>query len=137
MPGQEIPEGELVTVPPPLTVIVSFCAGSEANVAVTLSALFIVITQAPVPEQAPDQPVNLYPRAAAGVSVTFVPDANAAEQAPGQAIPVGELVTVPPLPVTVTVSVSGVVPFCVTENVAIPATTRLPLRLPPVLAAMV
>ena len=99
-----MPAGELFTVPLPLTVTVSVCAGSDANVAVTLWALFIVTVQAPVPEQAPDQPVNLYPRAAAGVSVTLVPEVNAAEQVPGQEMPEGELVTVP-LPLTVTVRV--------------------------------
>ncbi len=106
VPGHEMPEGELVTVPLPPTLTVSVCAGSEVNVALTLSALFIVTPQDPVPEQAPDQPVNLYPRAAEAESVTEVPWRNDAEQVPGHEMPEGELVTVP-LPLTLTVSVSS------------------------------
>jgi hypothetical protein len=98
----------------------------------------MVTTQEPVPEQAPDQPMNLNPSAAEALSVTFVPSAKTAEQVPGQAMPAGELVTVPPLPLTVTVSVSIGVPFCATANMASPpATTRSPLRLLPGFAATV
>jgi len=43
------------------------------NVAVTLWAPFIVTEQAPVPEQAPDQPEKLYPVEAEAVSATTVP----------------------------------------------------------------
>jgi len=68
-----MPEGELVTVPLPVTPTVRVCSGCDVNVAVTLSALLIVTAQVPVPEQAPDQPVNLYPMAAEAVSVTTVP----------------------------------------------------------------
>src|ERR1017187_579072 len=121
-----MPAGELFTVPLPLTVTVSVCAGSDANVAVTLWALFIVTVQAPVPEQAPDQPVNLYPRAAAGVSVTLVPEVNAAEQVPGQEMPEGELVTVP-LPLTVTVRVGCRTNVAVTLSAAFTSGTKVSL----------
>lgn len=72
VPGQEIPAGELVTVPLPLTPTVSV-SGIAVNVAVTLVGLNIVIGQAPVPEQAPDQPVNLYPAPAVAERLTAVP----------------------------------------------------------------
>jgi hypothetical protein len=106
VPGQEMPEGELLTVPLPLTPTVRVCVGSEVNVAVTLSAPLIVTAQAPVPEQAPDQPVNLYPMAGKAESVTEVPSRNEAEQVLGQEMPEGELVTVP-VPLTLTVSASS------------------------------
>jgi hypothetical protein len=43
------------------------------NVAVTLRAWIIDTTQLPVPEQAPDQPVNVDPAEADAVNVTDVP----------------------------------------------------------------
>lgn len=57
-PGQEMPAGELITVPlpvPPLTLTESD-SGTALNVAFTPTAAFIVTMQMPVPEQAPDQP---------------------------------------------------------------------------------
>jgi hypothetical protein len=45
----------------------------SANVAVTDCAAVIVTTQAPVPEHAPLQPVNVEPVVAACASVTMVP----------------------------------------------------------------
>jgi hypothetical protein len=61
VPGQEIPEGELVTLPPPTTFTVSVSC-STANAAVTLLAAFIVTVQTlAMPEQAPDQPEKEYP----------------------------------------------------------------------------
>jgi hypothetical protein len=49
-----------------------------------------------VPEQPPpDQPLNNEPELGVAVSVTRVPSLNFAEQVPPQAIPDGELVTVP------------------------------------------
>jgi hypothetical protein len=44
----------------------------RANVAVTFLALVIPTVQVPVPEQAPDQPVKLYPLAGEAESVTDV-----------------------------------------------------------------
>jgi hypothetical protein len=72
VPGQEMPEGELVTVPLPLTPTVSV-SGIAVNVAVTLTGLYSVTWQAPVPEQAPDQPEKLYPAEAEAVRLTVVP----------------------------------------------------------------
>ena len=61
--------------------------------------------QGPLPEQAPDQPANLEPAAAAAFRVTVLPSANRAAQALPQLIPAGALDTEPePLPVTATVS---------------------------------
>jgi hypothetical protein len=106
VPGHEIPEGELVTLPFPLTLTVSVCGG--LNVAVTLFAPLIVTEQVcAVPEQAPDQPLKTYPLDGEEVRRTVVPYENAAEHVPGQEMPAGELVTVP-LPLTVTESVSGI-----------------------------
>jgi len=76
------------------------------KVAVTLFAAVMLTLHAPVPEQAPLQPVNTSPLPGVAVRLTTVPYENEAEQALGHAIPPGELVTVP-LPLTVTVSVSG------------------------------
>ena len=76
------------------------------NVAVTLTALFMVTVHVPVPEHPPpDQPVNVEPAAGTGVSVTGVPGAKEAEQVDPQLIPAGEDVTAPdPAPALVTVS---------------------------------
>jgi len=65
------------------------------KVAVTEAAAFIVIVQAPLPEQAPDQPAKAKPEAAAAESVTLVPEAKEAEQALPQSMPAGDEVTVP------------------------------------------
>jgi len=68
---------------------------------------FMVTLQAPVPEQAPDQPVNAEPEVGVAVSVTAVPLAKLAEHVPGQAIPAGVDVIVPlPVPLVDTVSVN-------------------------------
>lgn len=89
--------------------------------------LFIVTAQAPVPEQAPDQPPKLYPLEGEAYKFTVDPYVNAAEQTPGQVMPEGELVTVP-LPLTLTVSVCGginvavtlLAPFIVSAQVPVP-----------------
>lgn len=108
----------LVTVPVPApepglepgcaieTVSVKF-GGGKLNVAVTVSAAFIVTEHVPVPEHpAPLQPANTDPDAGAAVSVTFVPPVKLAEHPFPQVIPAGLLVTVPaPVPANVTVSV--------------------------------
>ena len=98
--GQLIPPGLLATVPEPDTLTVSGNV-TTPNVAVTDCALFIVTMQLPVPVQAPLHPAKLVPPAGVAVSVTMVPLLKFAVQVPGQLIPPGLLVTVPP-PVTVT-----------------------------------
>jgi hypothetical protein len=60
IPGQEMPPGELSTVPLPVTPTVSV-SGIAVNVALTLWGLYMVRLHPPVPEQAPDQPENVYP----------------------------------------------------------------------------
>jgi hypothetical protein len=104
--GQEMPEGALVTVPLPLMPIVS--VSSSLNVAVQLLVLVIVTVYVGlVPEQLPDHPEKPYPAEGEAVRATPVPYENVDEQVPGQDMPAGELVTVP-LPLTPTVSVSGI-----------------------------
>lgn len=84
------------------------------NVAVTAMAALMVTAHAPVPEQAPLQPANPEPIAATGVRFTTVPWLKAVAQVLGQSIPAGLLVTEPvPVPVVLTVSVSGV---CVADK---------------------
>jgi hypothetical protein len=108
---QPIPGGLLETVPEPdpVFVTVKVCGvavGASANAAFTALSPSSVIVQLPVPEQAPDQPVNVEPLSAVAVTVTLVPRGNEAEQAPPHVIPAGLLVTVPaPLPPVLTVSV--------------------------------
>ena len=105
------PAGVLVTVPvpPPETVAVSPNVVDDVNVAVTVVALVGVRVHVPVPAQPPpDQPVKMEPTTGAAVSVTLVPAVKAAEQPVPQLMPAGALVTVP-LPVRVTVSVTGAV----------------------------
>ncbi len=71
---QEMPAGELVTLPPPVPALVKFSEKlCSANVAVTDRAALIVIMQEPVPLHAPLQPVKTDPAAGAAVSVTDVP----------------------------------------------------------------
>ena len=98
--GQEIPLGELVTVPVPVPAVVTVIGKVEMlNVAVTDSAEVIVTTQLPVPLQAPLQPANTEPLAGTSVSVTTVPLAKSVMQVCVQLIPDGLLVTVPvPVP---------------------------------------
>jgi hypothetical protein len=72
-----------------------------AKLADTLAAEFMVTTQAPMPLQAPPQPVKMDPDARVAVRLTGVPLAKFAAQAALQLMPAGALVTVP-LPVTVT-----------------------------------
>src|SRR5579883_2685895 len=115
-----------VTVPPPVFVTVTACGwlvvltgsgpklrlvglrlreSTTLKVAVTDWTEFMVTTQEPMPEQAPDQPAKAEPELAAAVSVTEAPALKLAEQVPGQLMPEGELVTVPePEPASVTLS---------------------------------
>jgi hypothetical protein len=81
---QRVPQLMLqwVTVPVPgpalLTLSVYFGTGlliatPVSKVAVTLCAWFMLTVQAPVPEQAPPQPLKVLPESAVAVSVTLVP----------------------------------------------------------------
>jgi len=96
VPGQLMPAGLLLTVPEPVTATVSCCNVADwVKLAVIVAAAVTVITHAPVPLQAPPQPVNVKPAAGVSVSVTWVFCANVAVQVEGQLIPAGVLVTVP------------------------------------------
>lgn len=67
----------------------------EANCALTVWLVSIVIEHAPVPSQPPVQPTKSEPAVGCGVSVTSVSGANDCEQDVPQLIPVGVLVTEP------------------------------------------
>ena len=56
---------------PAVDTVNAYCL--RVKVAVTLLAASIVTLQAPVPEQAPDQPPNCEPEAGVAVSATTVP----------------------------------------------------------------
>jgi uncharacterized repeat protein (TIGR02543 family) len=110
---QLIPAGSLVTVPvpSPAMVMVSSWPGSSVNVAVTLLPVSSVTLHPPLPVHAPLQLSNFHPGLGCGVSATVVsgagggpPRSNAKPQVPGQEMPEGAEVTVPP-PVTETVTV--------------------------------
>jgi hypothetical protein len=114
--GQLIPVGALVTVPVPVPASATVKAKPlvfELKVAVTVVAAFNVTTQVPVPAQPPPlHPANVEPSAGLAVKVTCAPLAKLAEQAVGQLIPVGALVTVPlPVPASVTVNEPCTSPF--------------------------
>ncbi len=91
----------LVTVPevdpvPPNVSDTAYCGGGGApNVAVTLWFEPTVILHAPVPVQAPLQPVNADPVAGVAARLTVLPEAYVAEQVAPQLILASELVTVP------------------------------------------
>ena len=103
-----MPAGLDVTVPVPAPARVTASAKLPAgplNVAVTARACVIDTVQVLVPVQAPLQPANVDPLAAAAVSVTEAPLVKFAPQVLPQLMPAGEDVTVPvPLPALVTVS---------------------------------
>jgi hypothetical protein len=95
---QLIPPGLLVTVPPPVPVIVTINSGFLLRVAATCLSESIVKLHDELPEQAPLQAIW---KADAGdpSSVTFVPAGNFPEQFPDeQSIPAGVL-TISPLAV--------------------------------------
>jgi hypothetical protein len=100
---QSMPEGELVTVPLPILETAREKV-IGANTALTLTLLFRVTVQFPVPlppQPPPLQPTNLEPAAGLALRVTDVPAPKLALQVEPQLIPEGELVTVP-LPDTAT-----------------------------------
>jgi hypothetical protein len=78
------------------------------KLAVTLFTALIATEQAPVPLQAPDQPVKVEPEAGAAERETTVPEANVEVQVEPQLIAAGDEVTEPLLlPVAVTVTESA------------------------------
>ena len=94
-------------------------AAVALNVAVTFAAVFMVTTQALVPEQAPLQPAKDEPTAGEALRVTDAPGVKDCEQVVPQLMPAGLLVTVPePVPLLVTDKVVVVAP------VAVPLTAR-------------
>ena len=100
VPGQLIPAGTLVTEPFP--VLLAVRVNWEVKAAETdIGEVPTVKPQAPVPEQAPPQPLNIELPPASWFMVTVVPCANVALHVPGQLIPAGMLATVPE-PVVVT-----------------------------------
>jgi hypothetical protein len=135
---QSIPDGLLVTVPPPVPDLVTVRTRPGVNVAVTDLAAFMVSMQVPVPEQSPLHPVNTDPESAAAVNVTDSPWSNAAVQVVPQLIPDGTLVTEPvPLPAFVTVRSQTLMKLAVTDSTELtftvhwfPATESHPLHEP-------
>jgi hypothetical protein len=90
----------------------------SVKVAVTLLAAFIVTLQAPLPVQAPDQPLKSEVAAGVAVRFTTAPFVNEAEHVAPQEMPPGLLVTVPlPAPAFDTVRVE---PF----ETPVPVTSR-------------
>ena len=130
---QLTPAGALVTVPMPTPALVTVSGNvCSAKDAVTAWAALIVTVQAPVPVQAPLQPVKVEPTAGAAVNVTAVPLLKEAEQVLPQEMPAGLLVTVPvPVPERETVNVDAVetpVPVTSRETVS-PSAVKLTLVL--------
>jgi hypothetical protein len=106
---QLMPAGVLLTVPVPVPAKVTLIGKAfGTKSASTVWAEFRVTEQAPVPEQAPLQPLNTEPAAGVGVRVTTEPLEKIAAQVAPQLIPAGALTTDPvPAPDVVTVSVAG------------------------------
>lgn len=105
--GQLIPAGVLLTVPVPVPPNVTATGNVEtaavSKVAVTEAVAEAIMLQVPVPEQAPDQPVNVEPVAGVAVKVIAVPAAKLALHVDPQLMPAGALVTVPdPVPAATT-----------------------------------
>jgi hypothetical protein len=132
---QEMPAGELVTVPLPAPALDTVSAKDVCmNAAVTEVAAFIVTAQVPVPVQPPPlQPVKVEPAAGAAVRVTTVPLVKEVEQVAPQEMPVGALVTVPlPAPDFITVSAKDdCMKVAVTEVAAVIVTVQVPVPVQP------
>lgn len=115
---QLIPAGAERIEPEPVptfeTVSVLYAGGGggfASKRAVTERLASVVSVQAPVPEQAPDQPANLDPAAGVAVSLTTVPKAKLWAQVAPHEIPGGLEVTEPePEPVLDTLSVMFAAP---------------------------
>jgi hypothetical protein len=106
--------------------VMEVSGGTRVKTAVTVASAFIVTVQAPVPEQAPDQPANCESGSAVAVSDTIVPGAKPAEHFEPQLIPLGLLVTVPvpePLFDTVSATTEAEVLVCCAEPAWLAAVT--------------
>jgi phage tail protein X len=98
------------------------------KVAVTDLAAVILTEQLPAPVQAPLQPANTEPVAAAAASATTVPLLKLAEHVLGQLIPTGVLVTLPvPVPANVTVNGKTRLKIAVTDSAAPMITEQVPV----------
>ena len=72
---------------------------ARLNAAVTAWLELMVTVQLPVPEQAPDHPVNVEPVLGVATSVTTVPAAKLRQLAPQLRLEEDELALIVPLPV--------------------------------------
>lgn len=100
VPGQLMPPTLLVTDPVPAPAVETVTArGAGAKFAPTVKAEFIVTEHAPVPEQAPDQPVNTDPALALSLTVTGVPFVYVNEHVVAQLVMFPSAVLIVPLPV--------------------------------------
>lgn len=101
----------------------------KAKFAATDFAEVMVTMQEPVPEHAPDQPVNVDPLAAEADNVTDFPDSQFAEHVQPQLIRPSLPVTVPvPVPGFVTVRLyTAVANVAVTDVVAVIDTVQVPV----------
>ncbi len=125
---QLIPAGLLVTVPVPVPNFETVSASCGVKVAVTFSAALMVTLQAPVPVQAPLQPVNTEPAAGVAARLTTVPELYWKEQVAPQLMPAGELVSVPvPVPAGVTVNVNRGTKVAVTVVAEFTVTVQVPV----------
>jgi hypothetical protein len=133
---QEIPEGVLVTVPVPAPLLATVRVkgpGFAVKFALTDFAASMVTLHTAVPVQAPLQPAKVEPESGAAVRLTTVPLVKLAEHVVPQAIPAGELVTVPvPVPPLATVRVKDpglAVKFALTDFAASMVTLHAPVPL--------
>jgi hypothetical protein len=93
---QLMPDGEDVTVPPPVPpLLVVKVYWITSKLAVTDLAASTVTMHVPVPVHAPDQPANCDVPSGVAVRVTWVPVVKPAAQVLPQSMPDGEEVTVP------------------------------------------
>lgn len=101
---QLMPEGNEVTVPLPVPLLLTLKVYGPAKVAVTVLSESIVTVQEPVPEHPPpDQPVKVEPDAGVAARITVAPLVTFAVQVEPQLMPAGEEVTVPlPVPLLLT-----------------------------------
>jgi len=99
-----MPLGDEVTVPAPVPALVTFSAWVVvAKVAVTFRSAVMVTVQAPVPLQAPPQPVKVDPAGGVAARPTVAPAAKLALHVEPQSIPAG-VEEIVPAPVLVTAS---------------------------------